>query len=54
MRDSNFEVKVVQYSVQIYKQCPDVEAVLKQLQRASRENRLPAFQRCVERGVVKI
>jgi hypothetical protein len=29
---------------------PDVQAVLKQLQRASKENHLPAFQRCVERG----
>jgi len=32
------------------KQYPDVQVVLKQLQRASRENHLPAFQRCVERG----
>jgi hypothetical protein len=32
------------------KQYPDVQAVLTQLQRASRENHLPAFQRCVERG----
>ena len=31
-------------------QYPDVQAVLKQLQRASSENHLPAFQRCVERG----
>ncbi len=29
---------------------PDVQAVLKQLQKASKENHLPAFQRCVERG----
>lgn len=29
---------------------PDVQTVLKQLQRASKENHLPAFQRCVERG----
>ena len=29
---------------------PDVQAVLKNLQRASQENHLPAFQRCVERG----
>ncbi|MDO6514604.1 DUF2202 domain-containing protein [Neptuniibacter sp. 2_MG-2023] len=29
---------------------PDVQAVLKRLQRASKENHLPAFQRCVERG----
>ena len=29
---------------------PDVQAVLKQLQRASKENHLPAFQRCVQRG----
>ena len=29
---------------------PDIQAVLKQLQRASKENHLPAFQRCVERG----
>jgi hypothetical protein len=29
---------------------PDVQAVLKQLQRASADNHLPAFQRCVERG----
>ena len=28
---------------------PDVQAVLIQLQRASKENHLPAFQRCVER-----
>ena len=28
----------------------DVQVVLRQLQRASRENHLPAFQRCVERG----
>lgn len=32
------------------KQYPDVQVVLKQLQRASRENHLPAFQRGVERG----
>jgi len=30
-------------------QFPDVQAVLKQLQRASKDNHLPAFQRCVER-----
>jgi len=29
---------------------PDVQHVLLQLQRASAENHLPAFQRCVERG----
>ena len=29
---------------------PDVQHVLMQLQRASIENHLPAFQRCVERG----
>ena len=29
---------------------PDVQDVLIQLQRASKENHLPAFQRCVERG----
>ncbi|MGD8577360.1 MAG: DUF2202 domain-containing protein [Thiohalophilus sp.] len=29
---------------------PDVQSVLSQLQRASAENHLPAFQRCVERG----
>ena len=29
---------------------PDVQDVLMQLQRASRENHLPAFQRCMERG----
>ena len=28
----------------------DVQIVLKQLQRASKENHLPAFQRCVARG----
>lgn len=28
----------------------DVQQVLKQLQRASAENHLPAFQRCLERG----
>jgi len=32
------------------RQYPDVQVVLGQLQRASRENHLPAFQRCVERG----
>jgi hypothetical protein len=32
------------------RQYPDVQVVLRQLQRASRENHLPAFQRCVERG----
>jgi len=32
------------------KDYPDVQQVLKQLQRASAENHLPAFQRCVERG----
>ena len=32
------------------KQYPDVQRVLKNLQRASQENHLPAFQRCVERG----
>ncbi len=29
---------------------PDVQSVLKNLQRASQENHLPAFQRCVDRG----
>lgn len=29
---------------------PDIQRVLHQLQRASAENHLPAFQRCVERG----
>ncbi len=29
---------------------PDVVAVLQRLQAASRDNHLPAFQRCVERG----
>ena len=29
---------------------PDIQYVLTQLQRASTENHLPAFQRCVERG----
>jgi len=29
---------------------PNVQAVFRQLQRASQENHLPAFQRCVERG----
>ena len=29
---------------------PDVQDVLMQLQRASRDNHLPAFQRCAERG----
>ena len=28
---------------------PDIQQVLKQLQRASKENHLPAFQRCAER-----
>ncbi|MGE0827526.1 MAG: DUF2202 domain-containing protein [Candidatus Binatia bacterium] len=32
------------------KQYPDVQRVLKNLRRASQENHLPAFQRCVERG----
>jgi hypothetical protein len=32
------------------RQYPDVQNVLMQLQRASRENHLPAFQRCVDRG----
>ena len=32
------------------KEYPDVQQVLMQLQRASAENHLPAFQRCVERG----
>jgi len=32
------------------KEYPDVQDVLIQLQRASKENHLPAFQRCVERG----
>lgn len=32
------------------KEYPDVQQVLRQLQRASAENHLPAFQRCVERG----
>ncbi len=32
------------------RQYPDVQVVLRQLQRASRENHLPAFQRCVARG----
>jgi hypothetical protein len=32
---------------------PDVQEVLKKLQRASTENHLPAFQRCVERGGAK-
>ncbi len=31
------------------KDYPDVHNVLKQLRRASKENHLPAFQRCVER-----
>lgn len=30
---------------------PDVQSVLKRLQNASQNNHLPAFQRCVERGV---
>lgn len=29
---------------------PDISRVLRQLQRASQENHLPAFKRCVERG----
>ncbi len=29
---------------------PEVRRVLRELQRASKENHLPAFQRCVERG----
>ena len=29
---------------------PDVQAVFRNLQRASQENHLPAFQRCAERG----
>ncbi|HHJ38912.1 MAG: hypothetical protein AXA67_10535 [Methylothermaceae bacteria B42] len=29
---------------------PEVQMVLRELQRASKENHLPAFQRCVERG----
>ena len=32
------------------KKYPDVQQVLLQLQRASAENHLPAFQRCVEKG----
>ncbi|MBV1951269.1 MAG: hypothetical protein KUG64_03620 [Cycloclasticus sp.] len=32
------------------KEYPDIQQVLRQLQRASAENHLPAFQRCVERG----
>jgi hypothetical protein len=32
------------------KDYPDVQLVLSRLQRASKENHLPAFQRCVERG----
>ena len=32
------------------KNYPDVQAVLIQLKKASKENHLPAFQRCVERG----
>jgi hypothetical protein len=32
---------------------PDVQETLKKLQRASKENHLPAFQRCVEIGGVK-
>jgi len=32
------------------KEYPDVQQVLMQLQRASAENHLPAFQRCVKRG----
>lgn len=30
--------------------CPDVQDVLRQLQRASAENHLPAFQRCLSRS----
>jgi len=29
---------------------PEVQGVLRELQRASKENHLPAFRRCVERG----
>lgn len=29
---------------------PDIQSVLKRLQRASRENHLPAFQRCANKG----
>lgn len=32
---------------------PDVQEVLRRLQRASKDNHLPAFQRCVERVCVK-
>ncbi len=32
---------------------PDVQEVLKKLQKASKENHLPAFQRCVENGGAK-
>jgi hypothetical protein len=32
---------------------PDVQEVLKKLQRASKENHLPAFQRCVESGGIR-
>tara|TARA_R110001606_G_scaffold399222_2_gene582359 strand:- start:8231 stop:8683 length:453 start_codon:yes stop_codon:yes gene_type:complete len=32
---------------------PDVQDVIKKLQRASKENHLPAFQRCVERDGAK-
>jgi len=31
-------------------QCPDILAVFRNLQKASQERHLPAFQRCVERG----
>lgn len=31
----------------------DVQEVLKKLQKASKENHLPAFQRCVEKGGAK-
>ncbi|XQW83855.1 ferritin-like domain-containing protein [Thalassotalea piscium] len=34
-------------------QYPDVQEVLKRLQRASKENHLPAFQRCTEKGMGK-
>ena len=36
------------------KEYPDVVQVLMQLQRASTENHLPAFQRCVERGNAQV
>lgn len=32
------------------KEYPDVQQVLMKLQRASLENHLPAFERCVQRG----